>query len=248
MVSEVGDWATRSDWSVTSRPGVHLQPSPSDVGEHLRGFTSTAQVPAVPGGWGAAAYGGDPSYLPTGTVPAVYGQGYYEPASLALRVVVWTTAVLLVVALAALAVHKVRPRWLSAITASSAAGAPGTPVTTTAPSHRPSSAQARHGSVVVTPSGSSGATVKVGSARYVVQIATTSRCWISVSVPGTSTPVFEAVVPAGTTKQFPAGKAGLTINIGASGTTVSALASNKPIGNWQYKPTVAPFTLTFVSG
>lgn len=207
-------------------------------GAPLRAFTSTAQVPSVLGLSGDL----DP-FLPTGMVPALPARRL--PAPLGLRIAVWTTALLVVAGLVMIGVDRARPSWLAAIevgasTAASAPPAPHRASTTTTPG--------RSRAVRISQTGSDSATVTVPSGKYTVLVNVQGqRCWVQATTPGASAPVFAAVLAQGAQQSFQPDKGQLTVQLGASGVTVSVTLAGKHSPAWQYAPQGAPFTLSFTS-
>jgi hypothetical protein len=68
-----------------------------------------------------------------------------------------------------------------------------------------------------------------------------------VTSPASAKPVFSATVPAGTTKTFTSTNGQLTVELGASGATVTTKVFGQTIPNWSLTPGAAPFVMTFHS-
>lgn len=210
-------------------------------GTSLRAFTSTAQVPSVAG---LSPQGLDP-FLPTGMVPALPARR--APAPLGLRIAVWMTALLVVAGLVLLGIHQARPAWLQGIEVGLAPAAATAP-TTPAPHSSTTTPSRQSGPVRISQSGSDSATVTVSSTQYTVLVSVQGqRCWVQASTPGSSAPVFASVVPQGAQQSFQPDKGQLTVELGASGVTVSVTLAGKHSPAWQYTPQGAPFTLNFAS-
>jgi hypothetical protein len=210
---------------------------------HLRAFTQTAQVPRV---------AGDPAPRPTlppglrfdstdaipvTTRPAAPGR---PPASMSLRVTVWTVVLLLLVAVAGLSVDHWRPGWLAKIH-----------LTASAP---PPSGTAPHGGgraaapiVISTTTGPLATAVTVHSPGFEVVVATQQACWIHVTDPSGKVPVFSATVPAGTTKIFTSVNGQLSVELGASRVLVAVQILGKTVPRWLFAPSAVPYVLTFHS-
>jgi len=234
-------------------------PDPSDT-RHLRTFTQTAQVPVVPG---PAGYRVDPRFLNTGQVP-VYQR---RKVPLGLRVAVWLVALLLLVAVAGVVVHQVRPAWLhrlevasgaSAPTRSSAGSTTGTgashPTSSTpsgstrssAPAPGTTTLKSPNGVVVADVTNPAAVTVKVAASKFTVVLLAHGSAWVSVTVPGHSAPIFAQVVPAGA-DTFDSLKGGVTLEIGASPVVLEVQVNGKTVPGWQFVPKAAPFTISFAS-
>jgi hypothetical protein len=225
---------TRSDGSATAWTDGE------GSGASLRAFTSTAQVPSL-----ASLHEGLDPFAPTGMVPAL--PAGWAPAPFGLRLAVWVTALLVVAGLALLGIHRVRPTWLRGIEVGASFG---TPVAQAAPAPRQHTTKAPRpsGPVQLSQSGSSSATVTVSSAQYTVLVSVAGqRCWVQATTPDSSTPVFSSVLSAGAQQTFSPGRGQLTLDLGASGVTVSVTLPGKHTASWQYTPQGAPFTLNFTS-
>jgi hypothetical protein len=170
-----------------------------------------------------------------------------RPAPLGLRICVWTAGLLVVGGLVLLWVHHVRPVWLRGIEVG-AAKVPATP--SPAPEHRAptTTAPRRTGPVRVDLSGSDSATVTVSSSQYTVLVTVQGlRCWVQATTPDSPTPVFANVLTTGAQQTFQPSKGQLTLDLGASGVTVSVTLAGKHTPSWQFTPQGAPFTLDFTS-
>lgn len=210
----------------------------------LQPFTSTAPVPAVGRG---ADPGFDPRFAPTGAVATVGRRR--APAPLGLRLLLWLVVLLLAVAGAGLAVAHLKPAWLRSLRAgaSTATTAPAAPSTTAAPAHRSAAPHHGSGGVVETSTGTTSATVTVPAGAYTVVVDAQHPCWVQASVPTSATPVFAAVVPAGGQQTFHSANGRLSLELGASGVTVSVVESGKSTASWHFSPAAAPFDLSFTS-
>jgi len=219
----------------------HLSRYPGDA-SHLKAFTQTAQVPMV--GQRTVA----PPTLPPGlrfdstdAIPVTWRAREPDPAPLALRVAVWSTVLLLVLGVAGVAVHHWRPAWLAKIHLIS-----GGPVRTPA-SGGPSRTKAPAALVTETPTGPQSATLAVRAAVFSVVVTTRAPCWIQVTSPASFAPSFSATVPAGTTKTFTSSGGQLSVELGASGATVTAQIVGKTVPHWSLTPAAAPFVMNFHS-
>ncbi|HEY5250555.1 MAG TPA: RodZ domain-containing protein [Acidimicrobiales bacterium] len=221
---------------------AHLSRFPGDT-SHLKAFTQTAQVPQV---------GPRPVHptLPPGlrfdntdSIPVT--QRYHDPfpAPIALQVAIWSTVLLLGLGVVGLAVHHWRPAWLAKIHLISSPGGGGTG--STKPSS--SSPTAPASIAKTTGTGPLSANVAVHASTYQVVVVTQAPCWIHVSSPTSSTPVFSSTVPAGTTKTFTSGNGQLSVELGASHATVTVQILGKTAPGWSLTPTSAPYVVNFSS-
>ncbi|HTT86320.1 MAG TPA: RodZ domain-containing protein [Acidimicrobiales bacterium] len=215
----------------------HTSRYPGDT-SHLQAFTQTAQVPRV----GTRSVGNPaPRFDTTDAVPVTW-RGPHEPpaAPLVLRVAVWATVVLLVLAGAGLSVDHWRPAWLAKINlASKPAGAPARTSHTTTPAR---------GAAVATGLMAPGrATVSVHATAFTVVVATQAPCWIQVTTTPGAVPLFSATVPAGTTKTFASADGQLTVELGASHVLLSARVGGRSVKGWYFGPPSAPYTVNFRS-
>jgi len=222
----------------------HLSRYPGDT-SHLRAFTQTAQVPQV-----KSPRPVRPSLPPglrfdsTDAIPVTLrGRPEPRPAPLALRVAVWSTALLLVAGIGGLAVHHWRPAWLRKIHL--VAGPPRAGATT---SHGTSPAHGVHLPIVTeTASGPLSATVTVRSSVFSVVVTTAAPCWIHVSSPASFAPIFSATVPAGTTKSFTSASGHLSVELGASHVSMTVQILGKTVPGWVLAPRAAPFVVNLHS-
>lgn len=206
-------------------------------GDPLRPFTSTAQVPAV---------AHHLAMTDTGQVPIVFRQR--RPVPLGLRIAVWANALLVVAGAVVLGLDKAHPAWFA--TTHAAKAAPRAHVQTTTP--RRAAAPANGGSATMaavrqTQSGSSSATWAVADARYSVVVTTQSACWVEVTTPGSSSPVFASVMAAGAHQTFHPSSGQLVLQLGASKVTVEVLLAGRSSPAWQWTPTAAPYQLSFTA-
>jgi hypothetical protein len=223
---------------VVTRGGDSVAASQAGTGpaDGLRPFTTTAQVPSL-GGPGS-------HFADTGLIYPLSSRP--APAPVGLRVAVWATAVLLVVGLVGLGVHRLRPSALRALEAGGAI--PATSRTTLATR---SPARAGHGgssaAVRQTQTSSTGATWAVDAAQYTVTVSAQAPCWVQVTDPESSSPTFAGVLGGGAQKSFASAGGRLNLLLGASRVTVSVVLGGASTPVWTFTPTAAPFTLSFTS-
>jgi cytoskeleton protein RodZ len=223
-------------------PSGHLSRFPGDT-SHLRAFTQTAQVPMVGPRPVAPTLPPGLRFDSTDAVPVTWrGPEDPPPAPLALRVAVWSTVLLLVLALAGLAVHHWKPAWLAKIHLVATTG-------TATGGHRssgsPSAPAVKAPLVTETSSGPLSASIGIRSPVFEVVVVTTAPCWIHVSNPTSFAPLFSATVPAGTTKTFTSGNGQLSVELGASHVTVTVQILDKTVPGWSLTPSSAPFVANF---
>ncbi|HXX89855.1 MAG TPA: hypothetical protein VEI83_06515, partial [Acidimicrobiales bacterium] len=218
-------------------------------------FTQTAQVRSVggaraPEAWSARGYepyAGGQVHGTTGTYPATPPlriRQVVRPAAWPVRVLVWLTVILLVVAGIGLATAHFRPSWMRALhlarvphTAHAAAGhvaaGPG-PTSTTTPS-----------AVTTGAPGAAGTPVTVDTDQYTVLVETTAPCWVLASAPNGSTPILDATLPAGTKQVITPVNGQVSVELGASGVAVQVQIKGKTVSGWSFVPSSAPVTLLF---
>lgn len=203
-------------------------------GTSLRPFTTTAEVPAVPG---------DPRRSSTGPVPPVRRRRRSAP--LGLRLAVWTTAVLVVAGLCAIGLHREFPSWWR--TTPGTAAAPGPAGTgTSAPGASPGAGTAGP-TVTLSQTGATGATATVDTDQYTLTVSAQALCWVEVTTPGSAKPVFDADMQAGAQQTFHPSNGQLTLSMGASKVSVALFVDGKHTPAWQWTPTAAPYQLSFTS-
>jgi hypothetical protein len=243
----------RSYAQANSAPLGHLSRYPGDT-SHLRAFTQTAQVPSAVGvasgqenGQSAAAY-----VDATGTFPAVTSwHTTVRPAPLPLRMAVWLTAVIVVVGLAGLAVHRWHSQWLVDIHVMHprSGGGPATTTGSTAGQNATPSGAAAHRTAVVTQTSAdaSSASIAVRAASYSVLVAASQRCWVQVDTPQSYSPAYDQVLQAGQSQTFPASNGQMTVHLGSTYALVDVQVNGKTAPGWLFKPPAAPFVLNFTS-
>jgi Helix-turn-helix domain len=224
--------------------------------EHLRAFTQTGEVPKV--GAGAAA-GGSGAYgyevatgAPTGTFPVVPRQQIKHSkravararrklrAPTSLKVITWVAAGLVLVVALGFGIQRWRPQWLvrSHVLRVSQPGS-STPAAGSSPStgsHHASSA------VVLTSSSPQGSSYTVANPHFVVNVATSGKCWVQVLSSQSVTPVLSGVQPAGKVLAFPA-KGVMTVQVGASAVVVGVSINGKAA--FLNSPHSTPYLYTF---
>lgn len=212
----------------------------TETPDSLRPFTSTAQVPVVTG----------TRYVETYAEWGMPRVVRWRPAPLWLRLGVWFTGLLVVLGLAGIAVHKVRPSALRAFEAGTARPAvthhslaPASRAPAPVTSKTPSTSTP----ITETSTGPQTGSVQVDTAQYTVTVTAQNRCWVQATVPASPTPVFASVLAAGAQQTLHPSNGQLDLNLGASGVTVSVTLANKTTSAWQFTPPAAPFTLTFTS-
>lgn len=223
--------------------------------EHLRPFTRTAQVPVVNGGPAAGRWTGrEQLFTATGIFPALAPQQSRPRAPLGLVVALWLVVLALLVGIAGLVVHQVRPAWLRSLEVTSTPGA----AAPTAASHQVSGGHVaasgsrtttagRGAQVHQTQAGFNSATMAVAAGTYEIVVSTQAPCWVQVSSPAHFTPLFSAVMPAGATQTFPSSNGQLTLQFGASKVVAQVRIAGKVVRGWQFSPSAVPFTLDFTS-
>jgi hypothetical protein len=96
--------------------------------------------------------------------------------------------------------------------------------------------------------GAGSGSVTVSSSQYTVLVSVQGlRCWVQATTPGASTPVFSSVLAQGAQQTFHPSNGQLTLDLGATGVTVSVTLPGKHTPSWQYTPQAAPFSLAFTS-
>jgi hypothetical protein len=164
-------------------------------------------------------------------------------APVALRILVALVALAVLVGVAGLVVHKVKPKWLQSIgithsnpPSTSSTTAPGHPTTTTtAPS-----APASFSLVSTTPTTAS---FDVRASTFLVRVlATGNPSWVQATVPGQAAPLFSGILTAGQSKDF-IGQQSLTVEVGSSAAHLFVSVGKKTVG--LYLPPAAPYTMTF---
>jgi hypothetical protein len=224
--------------------------------DHLRAFTQTGEVPKVGAGTaagGSGAYGyGVATGAPTGTFPVVPRQQIKHSkravakarrklrAPTSLKVITWVTVGLVVVVALGFGVQRWRPQWLvrsHILRVSQPNGAPTSHGSSpsTGPAHQSSS-------VVPTSSSSQGSSYTVANKRFVVNVATTGKCWVQVLSSESVTPLVESVQPPGKLLSFPA-KGVMTVQVGASAVVVGVSVNGKAA--FINSPHSVPYTYTF---
>jgi hypothetical protein len=238
--------ATRGDMRDSASVPVgstHLSRYPGDS-SHLLAFTQTAQVPQV--GRAPTPRPARPpglSFDSTDAIPITPHHTHHDPgpASLGLRVAVWTLVLLLVVGVAGLSVDHWRPGWLAKIHLVTSGGTPATHP------HHPGRSVTHTPIVTQTTSGPRSATVTVHSPTFQVVVHTQQPCWIQVIGPLGAAPVFSSTVPAGTTKIFTSANGKLSLELGASGVLVAVQVLGKTVPGWLLAPSAVPFVVNFRS-
>ena len=221
-------------------PTAHLSRYPGDSTD-LRAFTQTAPVPVVTSRRSAPTLPPGLRFDTTDAHPAtvrVAGGPDFTP--LPLRVAVWSALLLVFLGVVGISIHHYRPSWLAPLHLAGSSAPPASaaggrhPATT-----RPVPAAA------TVPTGARSATVSVHSPVYDVVVTTTAACWIHVTVPTSSAPLFSATVPGGTTKTFGSGAGQLSLELGSSHATVTVQVLGKTVPGWSLIPASAPYTVAF---
>ena len=202
-------------------------------GSSLRAFTSTAEVPRVP------------HRSPTVSGQQVAFGGRRPKAPLGLRLAVWATALLVVVGAALIWVNHQYPSVFHAAPAA-AIHAPVTPGTA-APAGPKTGTAVPSGGVVFTQGGPTSGSVTVSSAQYTVTVSAQAPCWVQVTTPGATAPLFGAVMQPGSQQTFHPANGQLAMNLGASKVTLAVLVGSAHTPSWHWSPTSAPFQLSFTS-
>ena len=244
--------AVQRGTSGTSGPSArasHLSRYPGD-GSHLRAFTQTAQVPSVGGGT-PNGRGHDLAFARTGMFAAIPRRHVYvRPAPLPLRVAVGITAALVAIGLLGLAVNHWNRQWLADlhIIRSTTNGSASTGAQSLgALSSQPSTPSSGASTVSQADSSPASSTVTVRSANFHVVVAAIQPCWIYVSTPQGTTPIFTGTLQAGQTSTFDSSGGQLGIQLGASQVVVAVKIGNKLVPGWLFRPAAAPYTVNFTS-
>ena len=228
--------------------------------DHLRAFTQTGEVPKVgagssAGAGGSGAYGyGVASGPPTGTFPVVPRHDIRESkravakarrrlrASTSLKVVTWSSAVLVVVVLIGFGIQNWQPQWLVRSHILRVAE-PGS--TSTSGSNHSGTGSVHLASAVVTTSTSTqGSSYTVASSHFAINIATSGKCWVQVTSSSSPTPLVVGVQPPGKQLSFPSDGT-MTVEVGASAVIVGVSIKGKPV--FFNSPHSTPYTYTFVA-
>jgi len=205
--------------------------------DRLRPFTTTAQVPAV------GRFDPRPGDAPWSV------RRVRRPAPLALRVAVWLTGILLLVGLAGLGIHRLRPSALRALevrpspSSSAAAEATTTPPAGTAHPRQTGPTVP----VSQTATSATGATMEVETSQYTVKVSAQAPCWVEATAPGAPAPLYDGLLTTGDEKAFSALDGQLELLLGASRVTVEVALAGSTTPAWTFVPTTAPFDLQFTS-
>jgi hypothetical protein len=227
--------------------------------DHLRAFTQTGEVPKVgagssAGAGGSGAYGyGVASGPPTGTFPVVPRNDIRESkravakarrrlrASTSLKVVTWSTGVLVVVLLVGFGIQRWQPQWLVRSHILRIAG----PGSTTASGGNPGTGSVHlESAVMVTSTSTQSSSYTVAASHFAVNLATSGKCWVQVTSSGSPTPLVVGVQPPGKQLSFPASGT-MTVEVGASAVVIGISVQGKPV--FFNSPHETPYTYTFVA-
>jgi hypothetical protein len=224
--------------------------------DHLRAFTQTGEVPKVGAGTaagGSGAYGyGVATGAPTGTFPVVPRQQIKHSkravakarrklrAPTFLKVITWVAAGLVLVVALGFGIQRWRPQWLVRSHVLRVSQPNGTP----SAQGSSSSTGSEHGASAVVPTSSSlqGSSYTVASSHFVVNVATTGKCWVQVLSSQSVTPLISGVQPPGKVLAFPA-KGVMTVEVGASAVIVGVSVNGKAA--FINSPHSTPYTYTF---
>jgi hypothetical protein len=224
--------------------------------EHLRAFTQTGEVPKVGAGTtagGSGAYGYEVATgAPTGTFPVVPRQQIKHSkravakarrklrAPTFLKVITWVAAGLVLVVALGFGIQRWRPQWLVRSHVLRVSQPNGTP----SAQGSSSSTGSEHGASAVVPTSSSlqGSSYTVASSHFVVNVATTGKCWVQVLSSQSVTPLISGVQPPGKVLAFPA-KGVMTVEVGASAVIVGVSVNGKAA--FINSPHSTPYTYTF---
>jgi Helix-turn-helix domain len=217
---------------------------------HLLSFSQTAEVPFVPGR-GVPAVSGRTAMTFSDTDLIMLGslQDLRPRAPLWLRLTMGLAACLLLVAIGGLAIQHYEPKWLNAIHLTHQ---PSTPSPHTTPS-TPSATQiaGSHGSsksvIIPYEAGEATATIAVRSDNYEVVVTAQQPCWIQATASGGSASVYSGLLGPGETKLLAPVSGTLSVNFGASYVSAHVQIAGKAVSGWSFKPSTAPFTLSFQS-
>jgi hypothetical protein len=153
-------------------------------------------------------------------------------------VVIGLVALALVVGVAGLVIHQVRPQWLKDIGVTSGPSSPSSP-----------SQGTHHGKPPpvfgLASSSPTMATFNVHKPAFVVKVvATGGPAWVQVTSPQQAGSLFAGTIPSGQDKDFVVGKGkSLTVQTGDTSARVFVTAGFKVLGF--YFPQAAPFTMVF---
>ena len=222
--------------TIVADPGGALRAPYGSAPEGVVSTSVTAQIPAVPAG---------PKYgvlLPDGSI-WYPGSRKKLPAPLALRVVVWALAFLVLLAAAADVIVHTRPTWVDPLRRHVPVAGATLPNLTTSGSTRPAShgrSPARLAEVSPPPAGTPRQTTIYrvsGVSSYSVSVSATQLTYLETAplrngVVG-APPIFAGDLQAGETKTFSV-SGPVAVQVAAGGSTVKVLSGGKQIG------TVAP--------
>ncbi len=166
-------------------------------------------------------------------------------APLVLRVLVGVVGLAVLLGSVGLVLYALKPSWFHSL----GIGGPNAPTSSSAgpsPSHRPtpsSTPTTSSSPVTVTSSGFDTATVTVRGNNPTIRVsATGGDCWVSVTTPQQSNPIFSTVLNDGGQQDFPMGQS-ISIQLGSGAGHTYVLQGSKVVGS--YTPPNAPFTVTF---
>ena len=185
----------------------------------------------------------------TGVFPAaaVWQPVEERPVPLVLRVGIWATVVLLVVALGGLAVDHWKPSWLRAahiVHSPTKASTSTTVATSSSPGAHPSGSSAL---VFQSSSGTDTASISVRAASFTVEVAASGACWVRASTPQSFAPIYQQTLQAGQSASLQSADGQLTVNLGSSYALLAVEINGKAAPGWLFKPPAAPFVLNFSS-
>ncbi len=240
-----------------------LVTSVSTAPDHLRAFTQTGQIPRVGGGGTSVPFGtGSSAFVvstgpPTSTLSVVQREAIQESkrarrkarrrrrAHWTLKLATWVVALLAAVAVAGVVVQQRDPRWFAQHHLLRVTAPGGAPVAAPAP---PATRARTPTSAVVVPTGGGGgatsAAYTVAARRFTLRLATTAPCWVQVSSPASINPVFQGVLPAGSTTSYPTNQS-LTVQVGASAVQLVVVVGGRSV--FTTTPSNAPFTYSFTA-
>ena len=225
--------------------------------DHLRAFTQTGEVPRVGGGstsaaGGSGAYGyGVASGPPTGTFPVVPRHDLQtSKRALAkarrrlraprwLKVLTWSSLVLLLIVVVGFGIYQQRPQWLARshiLRVTSPGGG-----ATTRSSHTPAP-NPKAPAVAMTSFTPQSADYKVDSSKFTVAVATSGPCWVQVTSSASATPLLSGVQSAGKRATFVA-TGTIKVQVGSSAVAVFVYIHDK--GAFLNQPHVVPYTYSF---
>ena len=219
--------------------------------ERLWAFTQTSQIPAVHGPGDASSdqvFDHTSSFELSGIQgsenlgPSTYSDSWIERrrTPLILRVAVWTSVFLLLLASAGLGVNHWKPSWVQGLRLNHLH------ISNT---QKPT----KHVGTIATPTvsakttGANSSSVTIQANDFSVLVTTSGDCWVQATVPSNFNPVFSGILSAGSSKSIPSSDGLLTVQFGSSHADVVVEVNGKTVAGWSFSPTDVPYVLTFAT-